>query len=349
VGKLTFHSGLPDHRGLMGNRRFNDEAAVKEDAAIKYTLIIRGKDDPERPSTLGALAWRKKVKTGTPEEWARRIIQHLADGVPRTFNRIMVEISGVTADIAFHHPPEDGLWLAVERGYLGWTSEAPILFKLIRPAGFRKRRGMAMPKATPGSLGTVEMTRAPLPLEGKFTAFDVSRKLRIHWFSLGGFPSLAAAKDTANAWTVGTGHGVAVMDRQEKLAYKTLFTENMAKLFTEGWKEGTAIEHLGEHRHGTFHYVIPDDEPAKGYLAVVSWDGEGKKASYVPLTSVTPSKKRRAAPETPSIGTPEKTDAPRAPRRQVPRAPREPRAPRASRHNVITAAELIRQALERYK
>jgi hypothetical protein len=113
-----FHSGVPSLRG-----------------AAKYVVIIRAKGDPERsprPSSKSdpdhALAWKKKVQTGTPEEWADRIVKLLSDGVHRTFNRIVVELADTTADVAFGERPEQGLWLAVERGDLMLTHEAPILF-----------------------------------------------------------------------------------------------------------------------------------------------------------------------------------------------------------------------------
>lgn len=98
-------------------------------AASPYLHLIRAKGDPERsPRGPGrALLWRN-LDTRTPEAWAERIAAHLNDGVPRTFNRIMVELSDFTADVAFGTTADEGLWLAVERGHLALTHEAPVLF-----------------------------------------------------------------------------------------------------------------------------------------------------------------------------------------------------------------------------
>lgn len=131
-----FHSGVPSLRGTA-----------------KYVVIIRAKGDPERsprPSSKNdpghALAWKKKVKTGTPEEWADRIVKLLSDGIHRTFNRIVVELADTTADVAFGYPPEKGLWLAVERGDLMLTHEAPILFTTALKVA-RRRPAATLPAA----------------------------------------------------------------------------------------------------------------------------------------------------------------------------------------------------------
>jgi len=63
----------------------------------------------------------------TAEEWRTRIVAHLADGIPRTLNRIAVELVDATADVV-GDTAEAGLWLAVERGEIWWTAEAPIHF-----------------------------------------------------------------------------------------------------------------------------------------------------------------------------------------------------------------------------
>lgn len=100
-------------------------------AASPYVHLIRAKDDPERsPRGPGrALLWRN-LDTHTPEQWAERITTHVSDGVPRTFNRIMVELSDFTADVAFGTNAEEGLWVAVANHQLALTHDAPILFTM---------------------------------------------------------------------------------------------------------------------------------------------------------------------------------------------------------------------------
>lgn len=74
-----------------------------------------------------ALLW-KGLDKHTTEEWAARIVTHLSDGILRTFNRIMVEVSDFTADVAYGSSADEGLWLAVSRHQLALTYDAPILF-----------------------------------------------------------------------------------------------------------------------------------------------------------------------------------------------------------------------------
>ena len=368
MSKLTFHSGLPERSPMMGARRFHEEEAESHDEMVKNAVLVRSPDDPEKPPRIKGAdpgAWRKKVKSGSPEEWARRILEHLSDGVPRTFNRIMVELAGITADVAFQHPPEQGLWLAVERGYLGWTREAPILFKLIRSGGFRKRRGMDQLVPEIGALGSynVEAPRTKLLLEGKLTAFDVSLEARSKWLSIGGFASLEAAKDAANSWTVATGHTVNVLDRAGKTVYGSKFTREMAKLFTAGWETPRSSRTGGYEDPapdkplvrvlltgdpkltGVFYYFEPQGSPAAGYRAVVRWDG-AEKTTRVPLTSLAP------VSGAPASKRPARASAP--PRERSPRATAPPALVQKMRKisaygKSISADELIRQALERYR
>lgn len=114
----AWHTQTPDRSGLSA-----------------FTVLIRGPEDPQRsPRRKGTdpTAWKKKVRKGTPEEWADKIVELLSDGAPRTFNAITVELADTTADVAFQEQPEKGLWLAVDRGDLELTYEAPILFRARR-------------------------------------------------------------------------------------------------------------------------------------------------------------------------------------------------------------------------
>lgn len=69
-------------------------------------------------------------KSGSPDEWATRIVALLRDGRPRTFNTICVQLVGTTADVLVSCPIEQGLWLACERLDLAWTERAPIFWTL---------------------------------------------------------------------------------------------------------------------------------------------------------------------------------------------------------------------------
>lgn len=108
---------------------------VARDGASKYVHLIRDKDDPVETKARGAEAratgerragYAKRM--GKPEDWRARIVAHLADGKPRTFNAICVELIGCTADVMFDNAPDVGLWLAVERMEVALTHEAPIFF-----------------------------------------------------------------------------------------------------------------------------------------------------------------------------------------------------------------------------
>lgn len=117
-GLWTYHRGLPFREGMH-----------------RYTHLVWGQDDPAETRGRGARAietgerptgWWKAI--GGPEEWAEKILAHMQDGKPRTFNRICVELTGATANVFFEKGPDVALWLLVERELLWWTAEAPIYF-----------------------------------------------------------------------------------------------------------------------------------------------------------------------------------------------------------------------------
>ena len=106
-----------------------------------YIAIIRGPDDPKRsPGPAEGAARRKDsaphltLKKTSAEAWAKQIAGHMNDGVPRTLNRIGVEMIDKDSSIVFKSPFEDAVWLLVERGVLEYTNEAPVYFRK------RKRR-----------------------------------------------------------------------------------------------------------------------------------------------------------------------------------------------------------------
>jgi hypothetical protein len=103
---------------------------VGRSGASAYVHLIRAPGDPERsPRGPGrALLWRQLGKHSV-SEWAARILELLADGEPRTFNRIMVELADFGADTGFGENPDHALWHLVEQRKLVLTLEAPIFFK----------------------------------------------------------------------------------------------------------------------------------------------------------------------------------------------------------------------------
>lgn len=108
--------------------------SVDRSGAARYVHLMRSPDDPDKldaPRGGGKrdpIAWRKCNRT-TPAEWSRRIVELLADGRPRTFNAICLELVARTADVMFEQTLDRGLWLAVGRGDVEHTMEAPILFR----------------------------------------------------------------------------------------------------------------------------------------------------------------------------------------------------------------------------
>ena len=107
-----------------------------------YVELIRGPDDPKRsprvpvgdPRSDTMALWRKELLKSTVADWIPRVLFLLADGVPRTLNRIAVELLDKTADVVAGTPLPETLWTLALRSELHFTTEAPILFRRILPA-----------------------------------------------------------------------------------------------------------------------------------------------------------------------------------------------------------------------
>jgi hypothetical protein len=112
---------------------------VKRKGLARFVHIIRADDDPDRSPREERRGketeWQKAFGKGTDDAWAEAILNHLSDDVPRTFNRIMVEIADATADVVFEKGPDRALWNLVETYQLEFINEAPILFR--RPPGWK--------------------------------------------------------------------------------------------------------------------------------------------------------------------------------------------------------------------
>jgi len=115
---------------------------VKADRAglAAYTHLIRSADDPERQPREARrgkeTAWRRDFKISTRAAWRDRIIAHLADGVPRTLNRIAVELADANASTVFGKAPDLALWDLVYAGKVEHSTNAPILFRIVGAASY---------------------------------------------------------------------------------------------------------------------------------------------------------------------------------------------------------------------
>jgi hypothetical protein len=97
-----------------------------------YLHLVRAPDDPERVRPKGG--WDDKAPHRTLAklpyaECERRLLAGLADGTPRTFNRLTMEVFNLTADVVFTTQVNDALWRLVGRGEIEHTTEVPILFR----------------------------------------------------------------------------------------------------------------------------------------------------------------------------------------------------------------------------
>lgn len=125
---------------MTADRTWCDET-VDRSGTMSFVHLIRGPDDPERtPRPKGGrkdraphLTMRRKGPAAI-DEWTKAIRAKLADGTPRTFNALCVEIGDVTADVVFGEAPDIALWALVCEGELEHTIDAPVLFRL-KPKG----------------------------------------------------------------------------------------------------------------------------------------------------------------------------------------------------------------------
>ena len=121
---------------------------VDRRGAATYVHLIRAPTDPERsPRPKGGVRDRAPHRTLSKQPaqfWEPEILAALADGIPRTFNRIGVERFDLTADVLFTTSVNKALWSLVERGFLEHTLTAPILFRI--------RKGSPAPPKVPEQL-----------------------------------------------------------------------------------------------------------------------------------------------------------------------------------------------------
>lgn len=111
-------------------------ATYDRSGLARYTHLVRSPDDPKETVKRGRgnadVAPHLTIKKTVTVEAATASIRRLmADGAPRTFNRICVELTGRCADVLFEGPYDVALWKLVEEDALVLSSKiAPIRFRL---------------------------------------------------------------------------------------------------------------------------------------------------------------------------------------------------------------------------
>ena len=103
-----------------------------------FLHVVRGVDDPKRLDRKDRegreTAWKADLKASSTATWAAKIAAHLSDGIPRTFNRIVLELSNheYTADVALEQAPDFALWHLVASERVEHTFTLPVLFRAHR-------------------------------------------------------------------------------------------------------------------------------------------------------------------------------------------------------------------------
>ena len=105
--------------------------------ASAYTHMIRDPSDPERSEREARKGQENRVvkeihRHGDVESFKKQILAHVADGTPRTLNRIAMELWDLTADIVGERI-EKAFFDLVEEMKLQHTVTAPILWLPVWP------------------------------------------------------------------------------------------------------------------------------------------------------------------------------------------------------------------------
>lgn len=107
---------------------------VDRSGPAQYTVLVWAPEDPERsPRPKGGRKDKAPHRTAeaTPVDvWREKLVALMADGTPRTFNRMCVELLDQEASIHHGSPVQDALWALVEEGRLAHTMRIPIYFRL---------------------------------------------------------------------------------------------------------------------------------------------------------------------------------------------------------------------------
>lgn len=101
----------------------------------QYIIMIRASDDPDRrPRPVGGQEDRTPHHTFARmevPELKKVLYAHLHDGVPRTLNRMGVELWDKTGDIIGGTKVEAALWELCLEGNVAFSLETPILFRAL--------------------------------------------------------------------------------------------------------------------------------------------------------------------------------------------------------------------------
>ena len=132
--QLVFRGLLAAAGPPPADREYARGVRVDRAGLARYLHLIRDPDDPERsPRPIGGRADRSPHRTLgelSAEDCGNEILALLADGRPRTFNAIGVELLDHTADTLAGSPYDLALWRLVDERQLEQTLDAPVLFRL---------------------------------------------------------------------------------------------------------------------------------------------------------------------------------------------------------------------------
>ena len=132
--QLVFAALADPEAPASGEREFVVGVRVDRSGIAHYLHLVRDPNDPARSSRpVGGRADRAphrtlaKLSVGAA---GKEILRLLADGRPRTFNAIGVELLDHTADTLAGSPYDVALWRLVDERQLEQTLDAPVLFRL---------------------------------------------------------------------------------------------------------------------------------------------------------------------------------------------------------------------------
>jgi hypothetical protein len=131
--QLVFAALADPEAAAPGEREYVVGVRVDRSGIARYLHLIRDPNDPDRsPRPVGGRADRAPHRTLAKlsvDAAGEEMLRLLADGRPRTFNAIGVELLDHTADTLHGSPYEKALWELTARGALEHTLDVPVLFR----------------------------------------------------------------------------------------------------------------------------------------------------------------------------------------------------------------------------
>ena len=129
---------------------------IEREGMTRFLHLVQGPKDPERSGSTRAekrgwaddrahtarVSGRAAKDKLTVDVAARLILELLADGEHRTFNRICVELFDRPADVMFEGPADQAVWSLAAQGLLEFTNESPIYWRR-RGGGLTARSSVA--------------------------------------------------------------------------------------------------------------------------------------------------------------------------------------------------------------